>query len=552
MPTSTPLVAWVFALLAATAVRAGGAPAAGGGPMAGPVFNQDNTNFFFDHTAEEMSGALVDAYIDELADDGIRTFVSCVNAMRTNYPSRVWESDWQGYDPKGPDDQPILRFLAPAAVAPTRRRLDSARRLAELGINFHERALARCRARGMGAWVSVRMNDVHDCMLPDAPLLSGFFKAERAAGLLREPYRDTSWADRALDWERPEVREHYFALVREQLQRLDLDGIELDWMRFAYHFRPGHELEGGRVITAWMWRVRAECEVAAKRLGHPVRLGVRVPSRPETARRCGLDAVAWARMGLVDVVVAAPFWATAEFDLPMLEWKRLLGGTRAQIGGALEIRYQPVPDGPVSYMTPELTAGAAMAVLHGGADFVYLYNYHPGRSGLAMKWASTLAQDWGGGCYRATIRALRSEDSLDILARTHAVTYRDLRAPGEPADNALPAIGSKQDMPWPTGCAFRLATGPRPVARPALLTLEFASGSAPDQVRVFVNSVECRPRLPAATAAKVGGLISTYSVPDHILLDDAQVVEVQPRGNAAFTVVRVELAIAAKGPPSNL
>ena len=50
-------------------------------------------------------------------------------------------------------------------------------------------------------------------------------------------------------------------------------------MRFAYHFRPGHELAGGRVITAWMWRVRAECDRAGKRLGHPVRLGVRVPSR---------------------------------------------------------------------------------------------------------------------------------------------------------------------------------------------------------------------------------------------------------------------------------
>jgi hypothetical protein len=509
--------------------------------MEGPVFNQDNTNFFFDHSAREMSGAAVDAYIDQLAESGVRTFVSCVNAMRANYASRVWETDWQGYDPRGPDSQPILSHLAPQAVGPTRRRLESAMRLAALGVNFHQRALARCRARGIGAWVSVRMNDLHDCMLEDAPLLSGFFKAERAAGLLRVPYRDSSWSDRALDWERPEVREHYLRLVREQLETLDLDGLELDWMRFAYHFRPGHELEGGRVVTSWMGQVRAECDRAAKRLGHPVRLGVRVPSRPETARRCGLDAVAWAHAGLVDVVVVTPFWATTEFDMPMSEWRRLLAGTPVQLAGGLEVRYQPVPDGPARIISPELASGAAMAILHGGADLVYLYNFFPGRTDSPGTWAAELAQDWGPDRYRTVIRSMQAEGLLDRLPRVHAVTYRDIRAPGEPADNALPATDRKQDMPWPPGCAFRLATGPKPVGRKAAVTLEFAPGTPNlSTVRVFVNSVECPPS-PGAN-----GPILTYPVPAAILQDEAQVVEVLPHPGAPFTIVRVEMAIAAK------
>ncbi len=536
----TPL--FILGLLAIVTVRAEGAVAPGG-PMQGPVFNQDNTNFFFDHTADEMSGEAVDAYIDQLADCGVRTFVSCVNAMRTNYASRVWEPDWQGYDPSGPDDQPILRHLAPQAVKPTRRRLDSAMRLAAMGINFHQRALARCRRDGIGAWVSIRMNDVHDCMLEDAPLLSGIIKTERAAGLLRVPYRDTSWSDRALDWERPEVREHYLALVREQLETLDLDGLELDWMRFAYHFRPGHELAGGRLVTAWIAQVRVECDRAAKRLGHPVRLGVRVPSRPETARRCGLDAVAWAHAGLVDVVVAAPFWATAEFDMPMLEWRRLLAGTPVQLAGGLEVRYQPVPDGPAQMISPELAAGAAMAVLHGGADLVYLYNFFPGRADSPRFWAAELARDWGADRYRTVIRSMQSEALLDRLPRAHAVTYRDIRAPGEPADNALPATDHKQDMPWPPGCAFRLATGPKPQGRKTALTIEFAPGSRdPGTVRVFVNGTECHPR-PAAV-----GLTYAYPVPAEGLQDEAQVVEVLPHPGAPFTIVRLELAIAAAGP----
>jgi len=136
---------------------------------------------------------------------------------------------------------------------------------------------------------------------------------------------------------------------------------------------------------------------------------------------------------------------------------------------------------------------------------------------------------------------MQAEGLLDRLPRVHAVTYRDIRAPGEPADNALPATDRKQDMPWPPGCAFRLATGPKPVGRKAAVTLEFAPGTPNlSTVRVFVNSVECPPS-PGAN-----GPILTYPVPAAILQDEAQVVEVLPHPGAPFTIVRVEMAIAAK------
>lgn len=502
-------------------------------PLAGPIFNQDSTQFFFDHSAAEMSGELVDAYIDRLARDGVRAYFSCTNAMRANFASSVWEPDWQSYDPKGPDDQPVLRYLPPASVAPTRRRLESTKRLADLGVNFHQRALARCRQRGISPWVSVRMNDVHDCFLTDGSLLSTFFKDQRAARQLRAPYRDLYWPDRALDWERIDVQQHYFRFVQEQLETLDLDGIELDWMRFVYHFRPGHELAGGRAVTAWIRRVRAECARAATRLGHPVRIAVRVPSRPEVARRCGLDAVAWAREGLVDLVVATPFWATTDFDLPMLEWRRLLGGTGVQLAGGLEIRYQPSPNGWFRMMTPELSAGAAMMVLHGGADLVYLFNYFPEPIVKVNKWTDAQFTEF--------VTAAQSADRLARLARTHAVTFRDVRAPGEAPEFALPhASAGRRDMPWPPGCAFRIPTGPQPVGRAVELTLEFDPATAsPERLEVYLNG----QRLPPAAGPAAAVLV--YAVPGELMQDEAQVVEVVNRDNAAFTIVRVEIAIAA-------
>jgi hypothetical protein len=499
----------------------------------GPIFNQDSTEFFFVRTADQMSGETVDAYIDDLARFGIGSFFSDVNAMRANYASKVWETDWHGYDPAGPDDQPVLRYLPPASVAPTRRRLDAAKRLADQGINFHQRALARCRHHGIGAWASVRMNDVHDCMTEDTPLLSSFFKAQRAARQLRAPHRDAWWADRGLDWERADVQEHYFKLVCEQLETLDLDGLELDWMRFVYHFRPGRELEGGRAITAWMRRVRAECDKAEKRLGHRVQLAVRVPSQPETARRSGIDGVAWAREGLVDLVVPTPFWATSDFDMPIVEWRRLLDGTSVQLAGGLEIRYQPMPNGPATMMTAELTAGLALTVLQGGADQVYLFNYFPS--------GHSVIKDWGYDRYTQVICAMRSANELARLQRRHAVTFHDIRSPGEPANNALPATDTGMDFQWPPGCAIRVQTGPKPgKGRKVELHLEFDPASiAPEKLKIYVNSVQCAPKAGSAAPVMV------YEVPAEIMADEAQVVEVVGGKAREFSIVRVEVDIAA-------
>jgi len=500
----------------------------------GPIFNQDSSEFFFTHGADEISAGAVDAYIDKLVAAGVGTFVSCLNAMRANSASKVWETDWHGYDPAGADNQPVLRHLSAASLPGTRKRLDSAKRLAEMGVDFHTQALARCRHHGMGAWISVRMNDVHDCVAVDSPLLSTFFKAQREAKNLRAPHRHAGWwPAHGLEWERPEVQAHYFQFVQEQLASRDIDGLELDWMRFVFHFRPGRELAGGRAITAWMQRVRVECAKAAQRLGHPVMLGVRVPSRPETARRCGLDGVAWACSGLIDLLVPTPFWATTDFDIPMVEWRRLVTGTEVRLAGGLEIRYQPVPNGPATMMTPELAAGAAMNGLHGGADAVYLFNYFPS--------GHSLAKDWGWVNIKAVFRAMQTAVNLERLARTHAITFHDVRAPGEAANAALPGVDTRQDFQWPPGCAFRVQSGPKPGGhRRVELLLELAAApAASSEIQVYLNSQLLT--LNGTTPEK----IMRYPVSTLSIEDEAQVVELVAGPDVKFQVLRVELSFSA-------
>ncbi len=77
----------------------------------------------------------------------------------------------------------------------------------------------------------------------------------------------------------------------ETLDRYDIDGLELDFMREPYLFSAGKEAEGAPILTAWLREIRKLVDDAAAKRGHPIRLGVRVPSRPEVASAMGLDAL---------------------------------------------------------------------------------------------------------------------------------------------------------------------------------------------------------------------------------------------------------------------
>jgi hypothetical protein len=268
--------------------------------------------------------------------------------------------------------------------------------------------------------------------------------------------------------------------------------------------------------------VRREAARAAKRWGHPVKLAVRVPSVPETARQLGLDGAGWARAGLIDLLVVTPFWATCEFNMPIATWRQLLDGTSVLLAGGLEVLYRPTPGGKPIEMTPAQAAGAAMAVLAGGADVVYLFNYFPE------------SKPWPAEEFNTTLRAMASRQTLDRLPRTHAVTYRDVRAPGEPPDNPLPATGSQ--------CAFRLQTGPKPIGRKAevILELESTRGSDLSAPTIRVNGTSCPSPSKQDTAF-------VYRVPEEARTDEIHVIEATGASGQAMKILRVEFAIGPKG-----
>jgi hypothetical protein len=434
--------------------------------------------------------------------------------MRTSYASAVWDPIWRGYDPDGPDDQPLLASLSPENAQRARRWIHTAWRLAQQGIDPYAVWIARSRALGISPWLSMRMNDIHNVDDEACYIHSEFWRSHPE--LRRVPWRFSEWADRALDYGRPEVRAYHLALVRELLERYDCDGLELDWMRFGFHFRPGHEHQGVALLTEFTAAVREFADTWQARRGHPIRLAARVPSRPQTAYDLGMDAVTWARRGLVDRLVITPFWATIETDMPLELWRSLLADTQTELAAGLELLVRPYPayQGPL-FNSIETVRGAAASFLQRGADLIYLFNYMD--SETAMQ-----------GADRDYIPMLREIGSLATLAakpRRHIVTYADTWAPGEPRAAALPVHMAQGD--WHT---WRVHIGPQPqasTARAIVGLLEPATPLDDHLLRLYIDGHECRWTGPLSLPAPAPTFPTVaYEIPASALHAGYHIVDV--------------------------
>ena len=506
----------LFACVAANAATAG----EGATRMTGLLENEDCTDFFYNQKFPPGKAAeITDRYVDVLAGAGVTVLFCNTNARRTNYRSDVWESFWDGYDPDGPDDQP---FLAPIPEKDRKRLRNLIHNMLEVhrqGVDYPARVIQRCRHHGISPWISIRMNDVHENDNLAHPFHSPLW---RKPEFFRKGH--PGYYARGLDYAHAEVRDHYKALIVETLERYDIDGLELDFMREPYLFSKGEEQAGGKILTEWLRGIRRLADQTAARRKHPIMLGVRVPSEPGTALGLGLYAPTWAKEGLVGLVVATPRWRTMHFDIPLRKWRSLLGDS-VTLAGGLETRCQPRIGAPVRHMDPECAAGAAVAVLSGGADVVYLFNhFQKGR--------------WSPADYQRRLNAFRSLNESCKLPRRHVLTHREIVVPGQSYRPPLPAAGA--------ALSFDLPLGPTPPAAWQADAIIEIAGQTDDAPAVSVNGVACALR--NSEARDNGNSVRTYSVPLSALPgQNSDTIAVTAAKTKPIKVLSVEVRIA----PSN-
>lgn len=445
----------------------------------GLILNEDDSHFFGSRTADDMTTEGLHAFVDQYAGTKVSHLFLCPNAMRTSYDSEVWDAIWELGEQVVPQDSEFAK-----------KWIDNARILHERALDPYAVWIARCREKGISPWLSMRMNDLHDVDNPSSYLHSTFWLQHPE--FRRVPENPKSWFDRAFDYGHPEVREHHMKLLRELFERYDADGIELDWMRFGYHFRPGQEAQGRAILTEFMREARRLASEASANRGHPVRIAARVPAHPDAAVGLGMDGAEWAREGLIDILVPTPFWATADFDIPLELWRERLGAAAEKVvlAPGMEVLVRAYPAAEATLNDIEAVRGFAAAAWHRGADQLYFFNY-----------MDPAPMAGGPAAYRTLLEQGLAPETVAKAPRRHVVTYRDTVPEGVPSGIVLPAEAAE-------GATFRIHTGPVP-SEGAKVTVVAGLGdreeSAKAEFDVTVNGEACAPAADAADTAPYPG-----------------------------------------------
>lgn len=436
-----PLCVPLTLLLCGGATRSAPGKPEGDKPMF--IINEDNSHFFGSRRPEQMNRAGLLAFVDQYADSAVTHLFLCPNAMRASFRSRSREAIW---DVTGKESMPKPN-------QPGGRWPHNARLLFERGLDPYAVWIDRCRAKGISPWLSMRMNDIHGVNHMDSFMHSSFWRNHPE--YWRVPNGSAApWQNRALNYAEPEVRKYEMAFARELLERYDPDGLELDWMRFGWHFPPGKARENAPVLTEFVRDVRRLTEEWGKKRGHRIALAVRVPAHPDAALGLGMDAVEWGKQGVVDLIVPCPFWTSSDFDIPVELWKQRLTDVAPKevtIAPGLEFNARPWPAAAAVPNTLESIYGFAAQEWRRGADGIYLFN-----------WMDSQTRPVSSAAYRVLIEKGVGKGVVDHAVRRVPVCFRDTVPPGFPNHVRLPVPGKK-------GGRFDIDIGPRPTAGTAWL-----------------------------------------------------------------------------------
>ena len=334
------------------------------------IFNEDDSHYLAVRPVEAFR-----AYIDEVCRGTVTHFFMCPNAMRSNIDTKSIEPIWTALD------EPFVKPDGRCAAGKT---------LHERGIDMYAIWIARCREKGVSPWITMRMNDQHFVTTPSYCALSRFWRAHPEFRRVTTPVQEGSWrwGDYVFDYAHKEVRDYYLAYVKELLERYDVDGFECDWMRGTSVLKEGREREDARFMTEFMREVRRLANAAALRRGHPVGVSVRVPTTRKGGLHFGLDAVEWAKEGLVDLIVPCNDFYSVDWDIPIREWEKQVAAVNSKVkvipGCDSNVRKVNVKGGRSQPLTvPEYRAWGEKMFAE-GAKGLYFFNlfYVPETNGV--------------------------------------------------------------------------------------------------------------------------------------------------------------------------
>ncbi|MFC1452686.1 hypothetical protein ACFLSJ_04995 [Verrucomicrobiota bacterium] len=499
------------------------------------VFNNDGTFILSNgvHGHRPLTPSDVEDYVDLVAGTHVTSFFICTNSSMPYYESRYDRSigclrpDTLPGDGRHPHEGDNCELYGRNIMA-----------LREQGTDIVELCVNRARARGMEAFATMRMNDLHftDPAIRYPPG-QGDFWLEHPEYYLADA--SLGWhADGALNFAHAEVREHKLNIAREICERFDIDGIELDFMRFPVYFPGGMGEANVPVMTDFVRAARSVTRDVGGRRGRPLELTLRVPPRLDLCRNLGFDPREYVRERLIDFLTIGPFFHDFP-TVPVAAFREALGDDAIPIYAAMDhavVRHGSHGD----------FRGRAANRHRQGADGIYLFNFFFGWDGTEPTGL------FCAGPSRDLLNELDGPDLLTSRNKIYSAGYEHGEY-GMGLDFVLPAeLASGQSLCVP------------------IETSETAEGMPPQRVLLFVRAQgleECAVEWNGASVAPIadkclskqygqaenvqsGATVDAYDLPPASLRVGTNDVTVRAAGTGGH-VLQVALAVDYGEPQSH-
>lgn len=241
------------------------------------------------------------------------------------------------------------------------------------GVDLFALLINELKKKGKEVLITYRLNDVHEAADPnslDERLIADFKKNNKGYTIGENTEKNCETYDTldyCFDYSKPEVRKYILATIKELIELYNIDGLQLDWMRFPRYLSgsPDEVWEKRGILTEFVSNVREILDSKKKGLI----LSSRIPSNIEGCKYLGLDIIEWKEKEMVDFFVLSPF-LTTDFYMPVQEIREFLGNSTIPLYTSFDIAH-----GYRQVHCPESLRAAIASLNDCGSDGIYLFNF---------------------------------------------------------------------------------------------------------------------------------------------------------------------------------
>jgi len=238
------------------------------------------------------------------------------------------------------------------------------RRLLEEGNDPIQVFIDRCHEKGLKFLACLRMNDRHAHNV-----------AQPSRVILEHPEMTMKRKDGtiigAADFQHPEVRDFVFAPMEELATKYDLDGLELDWMRWGQMFSEDVPTDRRlAILTDYHRRIRKMLRAVGASKGKDLLLSIRVPQTLTECRSLGFDVAAYVREGLIDILCPSDF-IRLDPRMRLDEFTQLTRGSKVALLPSLH----PHAGEKAGHASASNLRAAAHSYYEQGADGISVFNW---------------------------------------------------------------------------------------------------------------------------------------------------------------------------------